>query len=197
MKLVIKDGMVIASHANNQDIENLYNDLEIVRVHDDIKLQIPTQSIPIDLNNPASAVLSTNLPSDPRLSWDLEESKKNALSVLEDIAEEYRVKILSIMPGRIAGYEAKAKIASRIIESNSPNQADMDFLKLEADSRGITVPELAAIILKRAEEFANISTYMDGESQRIKTLITNAETTKEVWDFMKIFEENIINKIGD
>jgi hypothetical protein len=200
MKLVVKDGLVIASHANNQDIKNLYGDLEIVRVPDSTKLQIAAQPPTIDLNNPIAIGLfrppSSDLLTDPRLNWSLEESKKNALLVLDDIAEEYRAKILSSMPGRIAGYEVKARVAARIIESENPNQADIDSLKLEADNRGITVLELAKIISKRSEEFAAVSIYIDGESQRIKAVIQSAENPKAVWDLLKTFEENIINKIG-
>jgi hypothetical protein len=202
MKLIVKDGLVIASHQNNQDIKNLYGDLEIVRIPDSAKLQIVAQPLSmapsINSNNslPNLSTINTDLPADPRLNWSMEESKANALLVLEDIAEEYRTEILSSLPGKIAGYEAKAKIASRIVASDHPNQADLDALQLEADNRGITVVELAKIILKRSEEFAAVSIYVDGESQRIKAAIQSAENSKAVWDFLKTFEENIINKIG-
>ena len=159
MKLVVKDVLVIASHDNNQDIKNLYGDLEIVRVPDSAKLQIVTKSLSmapsVNLNNFITRLSAeiTDLPSDPRLNWSLEESKENALLVLEDIAEEYRVELLSSMPGKIAGYEAKARIAYRIVASDNPNKNDLDTLKLEAESRQITVLELAKTIIKRDEEF--------------------------------------------
>lgn len=199
MKLILKDGLVIASHANNQDIKGLYGDLEIVRVPDSAKLQITTRPPTVDLNNPISISLSkpptADLPTDPRLNWSLKEGKENALLVLEDIAEEYRVELLSSMPGKIAGYEAKAKIAYRIVASDNPNKADFDALKLEAENRQIPVLELAQTIIKRAEEFANISTYIDGEAQEIKTSIEQAESTQNIWNLLKEFEQKILTKI--
>ncbi len=197
MKLIIKDGVVIATHANNQNIKDLYGNLEVVRVPDSAKLQVATKLSSINLNNfiPGLYAVTTDLPSDPRLNCSLEESKENALLVLEDIAEEYRVELLSSMPGKIAGYEAKARIAYRIVASNNPNKNDLDTLKSEAESRQITVLELAKIIIKRDEEFANISTYIDGEIQTIKTSIGDAEYSKDIWNLLKEFEQRILNKI--
>lgn len=198
MKLVVKDGLVIASHANNQNIKDLYADLEIIRVPNDIKLQ--TITTPPAMNPPGMfgnfSTPQISLPADPRLSWDLAESRKNALAVIEDIAEEYRVEILSSMPGRIAGYEAKAKIAARIIEAEIPEKSDVEIFQLEADQKKITVLELAKLIIKRSEEFANISIYIDGEALRTKTTITNAESSEVIWDALKEFEKNILTKIN-
>ncbi len=200
MKLVVKDGLVIAAHENNQNIKNLYPDLEIIRISNDLKLQLLSNIPPaVSIINMPGVMLNspTPLPQDPRLKWNLEESRKNGLTVIEDIAEEYRVEILSSMPGRIAGYEAKAKIASRIIESATPDKSDIEALQLEADNKKITVLELAQLIIKRSEEFANISTYIDGEALRIKIIIEGAETTKIIWDSLKEFEQNILTKINN
>ena len=201
MKLVIKDSMVIASHSNNQNIKNLYSsDLEVIRIPDNVILKTSSKSPILNSNNSIFIDISlgtTDLPIDPRLDWDIEESRKNALSVIEDIAEEYRVEILTSMPGRIAGYEAKAKIASRIIEAENPDKSDIEALQLEADNKKITVFELAQLIIKRSEEFANISTYIDGEALRVKIAIEGAETTKIIWDSLKEFEQNILTKINN
>jgi hypothetical protein len=206
MKLIIKDGVVIATHANNQNIKDLYGDLEIVRIPDHINLTrfeklktsyddiIAPVNLPImPFNLPITAV---SLPTDPRSNWTLEESQENALLVIEDIAEEYRIEMLSSMAGKIAGYWTKEKIAARIISSDNPDQADIDNLQLEADNRRITVLELAELILKKAKDFANVSTYIDGEAQRIKIVIRDTESLEAVWELLKCFEQNIIIKIN-
>lgn len=198
MKLIIKNGQVIAVHANNQNVKEFYEDSEIIRVPDSTKLETAIKAPTANIN--VSGVInvpSVDLPEDPRLKWNLQENKENALAVIEDIAEEYRSEILTSMPGRIAGYEAKAKIADRIIfAENNPDQNDVDALKPEADTRGITVLELAKLIIKRSENFANISIYIDGEALRIKTIITNAESSEVIWNALKEFEQNILTKIN-
>ena len=133
---------------------------------------------------------------DPRLSWSLDKNKLYAKSAIEDIAEEYRSKILSNMPGRIAGYEAKAIIARRIISSETPNAEDISALQLEADSRGITVFELAELIIKRSKEFSDISIYIDGEIQKTINSIDSFKSYKAVWKSLKDFEDNINQKIS-
>jgi len=106
MKLAIKNGLIVASHSNNQNIKELYPDCEIIWVLDDIKLESPYQNEEKTTNSIADDFTTPQIDSesDPRLKWSLEENKVNALAVIEDIAEEYRAKILSNMPGRIAAY---------------------------------------------------------------------------------------------
>ena len=55
------------------------------------------------------------------------------------------------MPGRIAGYEAKAIIARRILGTESPDVKDLEYLQLEADQRNIQVIELAQTITQKSE----------------------------------------------
>ena len=152
MKLDIKNGLIVASNSNNQNIKELYPDCEIIWVLDDIKLESPYQNEEKTTNRIADDFTTPQIDSesDPRLKWSLEENKVNALAVIEDIAEEYRAKILSNMPGRIAAYETKAIIAKRIVEAEIPNSEDISSLQIEADNRGITVLDLAKLIIKKS-----------------------------------------------
>jgi len=67
---------------------------------------------------------------------------------------------------------------------------------LEADSRNIKVTELAKIIVEKAQNFSKISTFIDGESQRIISIIDNCKSYKEAWEALKDFEQTILNKIS-
>jgi len=99
MKIVINSkNLVIATHQDSQDIRSLYDnkDLSIIRIPDHIKIKYDNY---IDNDK------SPTLPTDPRINWSLTENKKNAIAVIEDVAEEYRIKKLSNKPARIAGYE--------------------------------------------------------------------------------------------
>jgi hypothetical protein len=137
MKIVInKENMIIATHSNDQDIKDLYDNenLEIIRIPDDVVIE--------DLSNELTNAIgesASNLPNDPRISWSLEEAKEKAKRVIPDISEECRTKIISQYPGKIASYKAKEEIAKRILESTPPDKFDVDLLKLEADSRNIKV----------------------------------------------------------
>ncbi len=136
---------------------------EIIRIPDDVVIE--------DLSNEFIDTRESNqmlLPSDPRISWSLDKIKENATKVIPDIEEEYRTKILSKMPGKIASYDAKTIQRNK---SESPNEDDLNLLKLEADSKGITPLELAEIIIKKSQEFAEISTFIDGASNEIKKKI--------------------------
>ncbi|MDA9231181.1 hypothetical protein N9O56_01250 [Rickettsiales bacterium] len=200
MKLAIKNGLIVASHSNNQNIKELYPDCEIIWVLNNIRLEDFYQNeekgktenkTDDDFTTPK---IDTEF--DPRLKWGLEENKVNALAVIEDIAEEYRAKILSNMPGRIAAYEAKAMIAKRIAEAETPNSEDISSLQIEADNRGITVLELAKLIIKKSEEFSVISAYIDGEIQKTKSDINNSKSYKTAWKALKSFEDNVNQKIS-
>jgi hypothetical protein len=198
MKLAIKNGLIVASHSNNQNIKELYPDCEIIWVLDDIKLESPYQNEEKTTNSIADDFTTPQIDSesDPRLKWSLEENKVNALAVIEDIAEEYRAKILSNMPGRIAAYETKAIIAKRIVEAEIPNSEDISSLQIEADNRGITVLDLAKLIIKKSEEFSVISAYIDGEIQKTKSDINSSKSYKTAWKALKNFEDNINQKIS-
>ena len=198
MKLAIKNGLIVASHSNNQNIKELYPDCEIIWVLDDIKLESPYQNEEKTTNIIADDFTTPQIDSesDPRLKWSLEENKVNALAVIEDIAEEYRAKILSNMPGRIAAYETKAIIAKRIVEAEIPNSEDISSLQIEADNRGITVLDLAKLIIKKSEEFSVISAYIDGEIQKTKSDINSSKSYKTAWKALKNFEDNINQKIS-
>ena len=194
MKIVInKENMIIATHGNNQDIKDLYDNenLEIIRIPDDVVIE--------DLSNEFIDTRESNqmlLPSDPRISWSLDKIKENATKVIPDIEEEYRTKILSKMPGKIDSYDTKTILARRIIESESPNEDDLNLLKLEADSKGITPLELAEIIIKKSQEFAEISTFIDGASNEIKDKIDECKSYQEAWDQLENLEKNILEKIN-
>ena len=82
MKLAIKNGLVVASHNNNQNIKELYPNCEIIWIPDGVKLDKPLQKEGDD------PLIDTE--SDPRINWSLKDNKINAKSVIEDIAEEYR-----------------------------------------------------------------------------------------------------------
>ena len=198
MKLAIKNGLIVASHSNNQNIKELYPDCEIIWVLDDIKLESPYQNEEKTTNSIADDFTTPQIDSesDPRLKWSLEENKVNALAVIEDIAEEYRAKILSNMPGRIAAYETKAIIAKRIVEAEIPNSEDISSLQIEADNRGITVLDLAKLIIKKSEEFSVISAYIDVEIQKTKSDINSSKSYKTAWKALKNFEDNINQKIS-
>ena len=198
MKLAIKNGLIVASHSNNQNIKELYPDCEIIWVLDDIKLESPYQNEEKTTNSIADDFTTPQIDSesDPRLKWSLEENKVNALAVIEDIAEEYRAKILSNMPGRIAAYETKAIIAKRIVEAEIPNSEDISSLQIEADNRVITVLDLAKLIIKKSEEFSVISAYIDGEIQKTKSDINSSKSYKTAWKALKNFEDNINQKIS-
>ena len=198
MKLAIKNVLIVASHSNNQNIKELYPDCEIIWVLDDIKLESPYQNEEKTTNSIADDFTTPQIDSesDPRLKWSLEENKVNALAVIEDIAEEYRAKILSNMPGRIAAYETKAIIAKRIVEAEIPNSEDISSLQIEADNRGITVLDLAKLIIKKSEEFSVISAYIDGEIQKTKSDINSSKSYKTAWKALKNFEDNINQKIS-
>ena len=137
MKIVInKENMIIATHSNDKDIKDLYDNenLEIIRIPDDVVIE--------DLSNELTNAIgesASNLPNDPRISWSLEEAKEKAKRVIPDISEECRTKIISQYPGKIASYKAKEEIAKLILESTPPDKFDVDLLKLEADSRNIKV----------------------------------------------------------
>jgi len=179
MQLVIQNDLVIASHSDNQFIKNFYENCEIIWVPDSTKL---------DIDN---AELSIDLPKDPRLNWTLEENQQNALSAIEYIAEELRIKSLSNMPGKIASYEAKATIAKRIAESRKPDPNDVSLLQLEADSRNIQVNELVQLIIQKSTKFSEISTTIDGKIQQTKLLINSSKTAEQVWTHLKNFESEI------
>ena len=198
MKLAIKNGLIVASHSNNQNIKELYPDCEIIWVLDDIKIESPYQNEEKTTNSIADDFTTPQIDSesDQRLKWSLEENKVNALAVIEDIAEEYRAKILSNMPGRIAAYETKAIIAKRIVEAEIPNSEDISSLQIEADNRGITVLDLAKLIIKKSEEFSVISAYIDGEIQKTKSDINSSKSYKTAWKALKNFEDNINQKIS-
>ena len=185
MKLVIKNNQLIATHDNNQEIQSIYPDSEIIWVPNSVKLEILDNISDPDSLNPL------DLPKDPRLKWNLEQNRKNALLVIEDIAEEYRLKILSNMPGRIAGYEAKAIIARRILGTESPDVKDLEYLQLEADQRNIQVIELAQTITQKSEEFAKASATIDGEIKVIKVAINSSKKSENIWKSLKDFELKI------
>ena len=100
------------------------------------------------------------------------------------------------MPGRIAAYETKAIIAKRIVEAEIPNSEDISSLQIEADNRGITVLDLAKLIIKKSEEFSVISAYIDGEIQKTKSDINSSKSYKTAWKALKNFEDNINQKIS-
>jgi len=194
MKIVINKGnMIIATHSNDQDIKDLYDNenLEIIRIPDDIIIKDSSNEF---INSGESS--KANLPTDPRLSWSLKEVKENSKKVIPDIEEECRAKIISSSPGRIAAYRSKEEVAKRILESTPPDKFDLELLKLEADSRNIKVTELAKIIVEKAQNFSKISTFIDGESQRIISIIDNCKSYKEAWEALKDFEQTILNKIS-
>lgn len=177
MQLVIQNDLVIASHNDNQSIKDFYKNCEIIWVPDDTKL--------------AEVELSIDLPKDPRLNWTLEENKQNALNAIEYIAEELRLKSLSNLPGKIASYEAKSIIAHRIIESQTPDPNDISLLQLEADNRKISVEELAKTIIQKSKDFSEISTAIDGKTQKTKSLINSSKTVEKIWTHLKSFESEI------
>ena len=197
MKLVIKNALIVATHNNNQDIEGLYPDSEIIWIPDNVLSDNLSHNSKKSEDQTLGdfTTLQVDEESDPRLIWSLDENKLHAKSVIENIAEEYRSKILSNMPGRIAGYEAKAIIARRIVEAETPNSEDIASLQLEADNRGLDVLELAELIIKRNNEFSDISTYIDGEFQKTTNSINNSSSYKSVWKSLKNFEDNINQKI--
>ena len=197
MKLVIKNALIVATHNNNQDIEGLYPDSEIIWIPDNVLSDNLSHNSKKSEDQTLGdfTTLQVDEESDPRLIWSLYENKLHAKSVIENIAEEYRSKILSNMPGRIAGYEAKAIIARRIVEAETPNSEDIASLQLEADNRGLDVLELAELIIKRNNEFSDISTYIDGEIQKTTNSINNSSSYKSVWKSLKNFEDNINQKI--
>ena len=193
MKIVInKENMIIATHSNNQDIKDLYDNenLEIIRMPDDIIIKDSSNEF---INSGESS--KANLPTDPRLSWSPEEIKENVRKVIPDIEEECRAKIISSSPGRIAAYRSKEEIAKRILESTPPDKSDLELLKLEADSRNIKVVDLAKIIVEKAQNFSEISTFIDGESQRVISAIDNCKSYKEAWKILEDFEQTILDKI--
>lgn len=200
MKLAIKNGLIVASHSNNQNIKELYPDCEIIWVLNNIRLedfyQNEEKEKAKNKTDDDFATPQIDTEFDPRLKWSLEENKVNALAVIEDIAEEYRAKILSNMPGRIAAYEAKTIIAKRIAEAEIPNSEDISSLQTEADNRGVTVLELAKLIIKKSEEFLVISAYIDGEIQKTKSDINSSKSYKTAWKALKDFEDNINQKIS-
>jgi hypothetical protein len=200
MKLAIKNGLIVASHSNNQNIKELYPDCEIIWVLNNIRLedfyQNEEKEKAKNKTDDDFATPQIDTEFDPRLKWSLEENKVNALAVIEDIAEEYRAKILSNMPGRIAAYEAKTIIAKRIAEAEIPNSEDISSLQTEADNRGVTVLELAKLIIKKSEEFSVISAYIDGEIQKTKSDINSSKSYKTAWKALKDFEDNINQKIS-
>jgi hypothetical protein len=95
------------------------------------------------------------------------------------------------MPGRIAGYEAKAIIARRILGTESPDVKDLEYLQLEADQRNIQVIELAQTITQKSEEFAKASATIDGEIQVIKVAINSSKKSENIWKSLKDFELKI------
>lgn len=198
MKLVIKDSLIIATHQNNQDIKDLYPDSEIIWISDKIKLQNLSNNTQEQVDISQDFLMpEIEEESDPRLKWSLDENKLNAKLVIEDIAEECRSKILSNMPGKIAGYQSKLAIANRIIENKTPDPNDIAALQLEADNRGIKVNELAQIIIKKNDEFSAITTHIDGEIQKTINSVANAKSYKTVWKLLKDFEDNINKRISD
>ena len=193
MKIVInKESMIIATHGNDQDIKDLYNNenLEIIRIPDDVIIKDSSNEF---INSSESS--KANLPTDPRLSWSLEEVKENSKKVIPNIEEECRAKIISSSPGRIAAYRSKEEIAKRILESIPPDKSDLELLKSEADSKNIKVAELAKIIMEKAQNFSEVSTFIDGESHRIVGIIDNCKSYKEAWKALKDFEQTILDKI--
>ena len=193
MKIVInKENMIIATHGNNQDIKDLYDNenLEIIRIPDDVVIEDLSNEF---INSGESS--KANLPNDPRLSWSLKEAKENSKKVIPDIEEECRAKIISSSPGKIAAYRSKEEIAKRILESTPSDKSDLELLKAEADSRNIKVVELAKIIVEKAQNFSEISTFIDGESHRIIGIIDNCKSYKEAWKALADFEQIILDKI--
>ena len=193
MKIVInKENMIIATHSNDQDIKDLYDNenLEIIRIPDDVVIEDLSNEF---INSGESS--KANLPNDPRLSWSLKEAKENSKKVIPDIEEECRAKIISSSPGKIAAYRSKEEIAKRILESIPPDKSDLELLKAEADSRNIKVVELAKIIVEKAQNFSEISTFIDGESRRIIGIIDNCKSYKEAWKTLADFEQIILDKI--
>ena len=191
MKLIIKDDKVIATHDNSEDVKDLYPGCEVIWIANHIELSKGCEFVD---NGDISELVA--LPTDPRTGWKLAEHQKNAIDVIEDIAEEYRVKSLSMMPGRIASYQAKAVLARKIISTKDPDPQDISYFELEASNRKITVLELAKIIVKKATEFTDISTYIDGEIVKTKAAIRKSKSDKNIWKLLKDFELNIINKIS-
>ena len=185
MKIVINSkNLVIATHQDSQDIRSLYDnkDLSIIRIPDHIKIKYDNY---IDNDK------SPTLPTDPRINWSLTENKKNAIAVIEDVAEEYRIKKLSNKPARIAGYESKVIIANRILDAKSPNINDLKLFQLESDNRNISVPKLAEIIIKKNQEFANLSAIIDGQIQLVKSKIKKDKNYQDVWNHIKKFEDGL------
>lgn len=183
MKLVIKDNIVIASHNDDQNIKNVYDNCEIIWVPDETIL--------------ADTESSIELPKDPRVNWTLEENQENALTAIEYISEELRLESLSKMPGKIASYEVKSVIANRIIESETADPEDVSLLQLEADARNMSVEDLAKIIVQRSKDFSEISTSIDGKTQQTKSLINDSQTMEEVWGHLKDFESGIKELIAN
>lgn len=194
MKLVInKENLVIATHNNEQDIKDLYDHetLAIIRVPDNIRIHEFNDNF---IGEDESEIVS--LPVDPRIAWSLEEAKIHADKVIPDIAEECRTKLLSTKPGKIASYRAKEEVARRVLTEEIPNAIDVNLLQLEADNRDVTVKDLALMIVSRADSFNEISSFIDGESQRVKKAILDHESYEDIWLELENFEQAILAKIA-
>jgi len=178
MQLVIKDGVVIATHADHQKIEGLYGDAEIIHVPDGIILEVPEPAIG---EGEESISFAPTLPADPRLKWSLDQNRAAALETIEDQSEAYRERFVTAKAGRIASYRAKARIAERIRAAEQADEIDVQALTLEAEARGLSVEELARLILDRARRFESLAALIDGLAAQAKAAVRAADSPRVVW----------------
>ena len=81
----------------------------------------------------------------------------------------------------------KPKIdAARNIQGGVATEEELILLGLEAKARGVTVEQLACVIINKAKKYAQLIGIVGGWSGNTKTLIKACETQKEV--------KNTVNK---
>ena len=166
------------SHDNQQNIGGLYGDAEVIQVPDNTVLEAPAPEAAAGAD---FITLAPAMPLDPRLKWSLDEDRAAALETIADQAEEYRERFVTGKAGRIAGYRAKARVAERIQAATKPDAADVQALAVEAEARGLTVQQLADIILDRARRFESMAGLIDGLKARAKTAVRFAGSPNDVW----------------
>jgi len=114
-------------------------------------------------------------------------ARAQAIVAVNRAAGTCRAKYITVTPGQEMTYAEKEREALAYLAASSPVPADYPMLVAEATATGVTLPELAAEVVRVAADWRLIGSQIEGIRRRAIVAVQAATTTAEVdavtWHF--------------
>ncbi|WP_163557593.1 hypothetical protein [Halomonas sp. NO4] len=117
---------------------------------------------------------------------DTAASRAHYLDKVDAAAEAARKRFISPGEGQAMAYEAKLAEARR-----HPDNGPFPWLEKEAQSRGISTADMAALVLTRRDEWVNAGSDIEAAKANAKRAIRNADAPSAMHAAVKALEDDL------